>query len=44
MTRFLIEVPHEGTRRAVYRSQANIVQLNAFTTRDLEDLVSDHGT
>ena len=92
MARFLIEVPHEGTRRGcaqavdlflrtgshflthadwgckdgvhkswiivevdtkdeargivppVYRSEANVVQLNAFTPRDLEGLVRDHDT
>jgi len=92
MARFLIEVPHEGTKRGCaqtvdlffrtgshflthadwgckdgvhkswiivdvgtkdearnivppsYRSQANIVQLNAFTAKDLESLLRDHGT
>ena len=92
MARFLIEVPHEGTKRGcaqavdlffrtgshflthadwgckdgvhkswiivdvgtkdeasnivppLYRAQANIVQLNAFTTEDLKGLLRDHGT
>ena len=92
MAKFLIEVPHEGTKKgcmqtidlflrtgshflthadwgckdgvhkswiivdvatkeeargivpSMFRAQANIVQLNAFTTKDLEGLAREHGT
>jgi len=49
MGRFLIEVQHEATQvayaRAVelfLRTQAKVVQLNAFTMKDIEGILQHH--